>query len=479
MSTREPSNRFIRLSAVALLILLCGGLLALYARTQLTPDSRTASSQAAARGDFQRAAELAAAAAQINPDQHQLWVTAGNYAIQAGDQSGAVPCFEQALALQADLSTLEHLQQIYENLGQPGAAANTFRQVLEQPDLSLDALEWLLSTFWERADYDSAETAVERLAALRPEEARFHYQLGLLRAASEPQAALHPLRQAARLDPALAEAASSLESKITAARRSDEPAFALLEAGRGLAFLGEWDLAGKAFERAVQARPDFAEAWAYLGASRQHTSTDPEAGLEELDRALALEPESVAAQTFLALYWQRHNQPEKALLYIRAAVEREPNNPILQVELGRSLARTGELEAARQAYQQAAAVASYEPAYLRLLSEFCIDLDYAVSETGLPAARQALLLEPQDPQNLVMMARVLTSLNDLLSAERFAQRALQVDAEFAPAHLQLGIVYLLGGDQERGLRSLETARLLAPESPIAEQAARLMQTFTP
>jgi tetratricopeptide (TPR) repeat protein len=479
MSTREPTNRFLQLSAVALLILLCGGLLALFARTQRTPDSQTAASQAADRGDFQRAAELASTAAQKSPDQQPLWVTAGDYALQAGDLASAVQFFEQALALQATVPTLQRLEQAYAQAGQPEAAAPAFRQALEQPDLAFDALEWLLSTFWERGDYTSAETALERLAAQRPEEARFHYQLGLLKAASDPQAALPPLRQAARLDPALEEAARSLESKITAARRSDEPAFALLEAGRGLASLGEWDLAGEAFERAVQARPDFAEAWAYLGASRQHTSTDPAAGLAELERALALEPESVAAQTFLALYWQRQQQPEKALLAIRAAVQREPNNPILQVELGRSLARTGDLEAALQAYQQAAVVAPYEPAYLRLLSEFCMELDYAVSETGLPAARQALLLAPKDPQNLVLMARVLTHLNDLVSAERFAQRALQFEPQYAPAHLQLGIVYLQGGERERGLRSLETARILAPETLVAEQAARLMQTFTP
>ena len=75
------------------------------------------------------------------------------------------------------------------------------------------------------------------------------------------------------------------------------------------------------------------------------------------------------------------------------------------------------------------------------------------------------------------MGQVLTLLGDTNSAERFLQRALQVDPDYPPAHLHLGIIYALNGETERAIQKFNMVISLAPDSPAAEQAQRLLQTY--
>jgi Tfp pilus assembly protein PilF len=59
------------------------------------------------------------------------------------------------------------------------------------------------------------------------------------------------------------------------------------------------------------------------------------------------------------------------------------------------------------------------------------------------------------------------------------QRALAQDAQYAPAHLHLGIVFQQQNQVERALEEWNLARRLAPETAAGEQAARLLQRFSP
>jgi Flp pilus assembly protein TadD len=100
-------------------------------------------------------------------------------------------------------------------------------------------------------------------------------------------------------------------------------------------------------------------------------------------------------------------------------------------------------------------------------------------QVGLPAARQAVLLAPDDPACLDTLGQVFFLLGDAASAERFFDRALQADAGFAPAHLHLGLVYLQQGDSKEAVDQFTLASRLAPGSPTAEQAQRLLENPLP
>ncbi len=433
-------------------------------------------------GAAEQAAESYASAAAIIPWRTELWENAGRYALQSGDAEAAVNYFSKAAARDS-LSPAGKLElgdaclqsedlpcaiQSWEAAGSAGVPA---REVATR----------LLSAHRQQADYPAALADLKALAGIQPDDAGWQYQLGLLSAAIQPEEALPYLSRAAELDPALGDQASGLAQNIRLARLKEDPAYTLLEAGRGLGAMNEWALAAEAFRRAAQTRPDYAEAWAYLGEAIQQI---PEAqsnaeGLAELERALQLDPKSLSAHLFLSLYWQRQGELEQALEYLEKAAALYPDRPALQTEMGRVLALKGDLEAAGQAYQKASALAPQDPVYYRLLAAFSLEHNYQLTQTGLPAARRALLLSPNDPASLDTLGQVLLELGDIAGAKRFFERALLQQADYAPALLHLGLIYLDEGNREAAYEMLQKALALAPGSSTADQAQRLLDNYFP
>jgi Tfp pilus assembly protein PilF len=77
------------------------------------------------------------------------------------------------------------------------------------------------------------------------------------------------------------------------------------------------------------------------------------------------------------------------------------------------------------------------------------------------------------------MGQTLLRLGDPLTAERFLRRALDANSSYASAHLHLGWVYLFSGQQGRAYDQFQRAQALDPNSPIAEQAGRLLDNYFP
>ena len=424
------------------------------------------------------AAEKIAAAAEGLPRRADLWELAGQYALQGGDPAAARTYFEQAISAgsltPAGLASMGEAALL---LGDQPAAMEAWQAAIDTGGPSIPLYEKLAAAFRSRGDYPAAISSLQALTLLQPGEARRPYELGLLFAATQPESALAPLALASELDPALGPDAQRVARSIRTARLAGDPVYTLVASGQALASLDEWDLAAEAFRLAVEANPGYAEAWAFLGEARQHLNQD---GLPALEEALALNPDSVAANTFLALYWQRQERPELALVYLYAADGLEPENPALQAEIGSSLAALGLLDSARKHYQKSAELAPRDPQYWRSLAGFSIKYEVQVREIGLPAARQAVLLDPEDPASLDVMAQVLTLLGDPASAERFLKRALKTDPNHAAARVHLGLVYLLRGKPSLAREQFDLVQTLAPaDSAEAEQARRLLEVYFP
>jgi tetratricopeptide (TPR) repeat protein len=433
-------------------------------------------------GASDQAAQNYAAAAEIMRWRTDLWENAGHYALQAGEAQAAINYFSEAAARDS-LS--------------PAGTLEMGDACLQSDDLAC-AIQWwenaqragvpaseiaprLLSAHRQQADYPAVLADLKTLADLQPDNANWQYQLGLIWAATYPEEALPYLSRASELDPALGEQTSRLAQNIRIARLKDDPAYSLLEAGRALGAMNEWLLATEAFRRAAQARPDYAEAWAYLGEALQQlpeTQSGGE-GLTELEHALQLDPKSLSAHLFLSMYWQRQGQLDQALAYLEKATAVYPNHPALQTEMGHILALQGDLEAAEGAYKKATELAPLDPVYYRLLAAFSLENNYQLSQTGLPAARRALLLSPNDPASLDILGQVLLELGDVASAKRFIERAILQQPEYAPALLHLGLIYVDEGNRQAAYEKFHQALSLAPGTITADQAQRLLDNYFP
>ena len=89
------------------------------------------------------------------------------------------------------------------------------------------------------------------------------------------------------------------------------------------------------------------------------------------------------------------------------------------------------------------------------------------------------MLNPNDPDSLDLMAKVMLELQDYYSAESYAQEAINADPGFAPAYLHLGTAYLYLGEPDLARQWLDQAISMEPGSWVAAQATRMIDYYFP
>jgi len=480
VNTASRFSNYIYILLVCLFIALLG----------LAPHPHTASrlltnaSQSISSGDLLTASQNLADAGEYFPWRYDLNLTAGRFAMQAGDPKAAIQYLERS-------GTISHLTfddmillgDAYNQSGDPFMAEAIWKHTSDLGD-SRQAYERLANLYLNRKDYLPAINELQNLLTLNPSDIHLYYQIGSLYAVTDAVKSLPFLAQAGKIDPTNATHAQTMHDKIRTASLFDEPAYTLLIAGRQLANWGEWELAAEAFQNATVLRPEYADAWAFLGEARQQmglqeTGSISDAGLPELEYALQMDPNSTLANTFMGLYWERQADYPQAQIYLKQAIASSPKDPFLYSELGNILAKTGDLPAAQSAYEAAIQLSSQSPLFHRLLAEFALQNQIQIRELALPAARQAITLDPGDAGSLDVMAQVMLMLQDYHSAERFAQSALQVDPGFTPAYLHLGMAYLYLREPDLARQWLSLAKKVNPDSWVATQAKRMLDYYFP
>ena len=333
----------------------------------------------------------------------------------------------------------------------------------------------LAMAYHENGDYTSEQIVlVKRLALVS--DANSHYELGLLLMLSNSDRALTEFASASSLDPQFDSAVQTLRSAIAVADTASDPASRYIAIGRGLGLVEEWGLAEDAFEKAVSANGKNAEAWAWLGEARQHNGQD---GSDELNQALALNPNDAIIHALRGLYWKRQGNYVQALAEYLQAAQIEPDNPTWQASIGDSYTQTGDLVSALAAYQEATQLASNDATYWRLLAMFCSDNDLYVLDIGLPAAKQAAQLDPNDPQTLDALGWSYSNAGLLYNAEQNLQHAIKLAPDLAIAHLHLAENYLRQGDNTSALSELNLTVQLDKNGTSGQSAAQILKQYFP
>jgi tetratricopeptide (TPR) repeat protein len=429
-------------------------------------------------GDSEGASMALSQAARYVPWRSELWEQAGVLALKAGMAESSKSYLER-VEIKGGL-TAEGLQAMGDILESEGDLQEAVRywEVAQKTGGNNSALHTKLAAAYQQLG--ELEDAIQHLhLSLEgdPGNAILNYNLGILLAALDPEAAPAYLTLAAELDPALSSQSQTIVSSIRSARRADDQAYLLTSSGQALASIEAWDLAAIALSKAVELNPEFADAWAYLGEANQHIN---QSGFKELNKALQVDPNSVAGNSLMALYWQRNERDELALVYFHSAANQDIQNPALQADIGNTLGSLGSISSAETHYQRAVDLAPRDPLYWRLLANFYIKFDLDLRERGASAARQAVILDPEDPASLDVMAQVYLLQDYPLIARRFLDRALKADSDYAPAHLHLGVFYLIEGNTYQAYQHLNLAKsLVAEDSQTAEQARRLLETNFP
>jgi tetratricopeptide (TPR) repeat protein len=409
------------------------------------------------------------------PWRVQLWQQAGDLALRGGNPDLAISSLERAeqigqldpsgrLALGEAFWTKqlkEQALQVWEPLFQQGKAPPEIyhRAILYRRNAGRleDAVR--LAQAWAQASPSNAEAA---------------YTLGLISLPVAWQQSGAALAAAARLDAGWGPQVKILAQALQRSGADAPEEYRLVEIGRALGSLGEWDLALAAFEHAQAINPGYAEAWAFGSEARQQLHQD---GTPDISRALALAPESPVIQALAALDFRRAGDSQQALQRFQAAAELEPQRAIWLVEIGNTYADSHDIRKGLEYYQKAAAVEPENPAIWRLMAQYCLIHQIDLRTTGLPAARQAALLTPNDPSSLDMLGQVMEGLEDYASAERFLQQALDKDLDFPAAHLHLGQLYLTQNKMDWAQYHLAQAASQSQDAESSLIAQRLMARY--
>jgi tetratricopeptide (TPR) repeat protein len=410
------------------------------------------------------------------PWRLELWEVIGIQEIETGNWGWAIEAFQQA-AYSGILSVDGQVAMgdAYFQSGDEPGALSVWQAIIDKGIISIQAYERVFNIQKKAHNYSAMLAVLHDWIKADPENAFVTSQYSLLLVLSDPLKALGYLDEAVELDPSFESNAKVLSNAIESLSSEDDQSYQHLVIGRALGKIEEWELAENAFRDAVNKNPEYAEAWAFLGEAKQQLG---EGGWSELEQARELNSRSVLIQALLALYWRRNGEPERAFVALYDASRIEPDNGIWVLEMGLTRAEMGNIISAFKYIQQAVDIEPKNPLYWQILAKFCVIHNMEIQTSGLPAARQFLLLSPDDPTAFDLLGWVFMALDDNISAERFFMEALEAEPMHASTHLHLGQLYLFNDRYEDAYSHLSLAsQLVSDENEISIQANRLLSRY--
>jgi len=188
----------------------------------------------------------------------------------------------------------------------------------------------------------------------------------------------------------------------------------LLQSEYGTRALGDAvALAEPAAVRAVGLGPELGEAWASIGLLRMNVG-QLDAARRSLEQALRLDPRYEMAPMWLAQVYGLQGQYAEQLATLEQALELNPLEPVINVNFAGALARSGDVQRARDQLLTVLAITPEDTTLLRGLA----DLERSEGRLGeaLRAARAALASDPDGPANIMTLAQVLLIIEDFDAA---------------------------------------------------------------
>lgn len=200
---------------------------------------------------------------------------------------------------------------------------------------------------------------------------------------------------------------------------------------------GKTDAAHALWQRCIDAKPAFVDAWHGLAAML--TALGQWAAAETLWRQLiAVDPAHADAHSNLGIVLHRLGRAQEAELACRMALAREPGHVDAHYNLGVVLHEAGRRDEAEAAWRAALA---HDPRHARAHNNLGTLLrERGQLEAAEEAWRQALLAQPQYPEALNNYGALLKSLGRLVEAELACRLAIQIRPDYVDALNNLGCV---------------------------------------
>jgi Flp pilus assembly protein TadD len=408
------------------------------------------------------------------PNDPRFALAAGREMLARSDYPAAV-CFLRLAekSRSHDAQYLTELGEAYWGSEQKESALAEWEKALAlNPGLN-DVLVRLWRGYYEIGKWDLAADAIGRRLARQADDTEAKYALALIRAAQNPGGALDLLSELKTAPSPIGENAQSLEAVIRTAVTKRVPEYIFASTGEELIRLGETGLAKEALHRAIERNPNYGEAYALLGVAQETSGENPE---ESYRKGVALAPNSALACLVYGAWLRRQGESALARWWLLQAWVRRPGDWTIAAELAQVDFSQGRLQEAESWVLQAVQASPNEPEAWIALASFYIENDYRIEESGIPAARQAVILDPKNDRALDVLGYGWYKMGDFYMAERLFLRAIEQNPNSASAHLHLGMAYREEGRFAEAEGEWETALRLDPKGLSGSRARGLLKS---
>ncbi len=225
------------------------------------------------------------------------------------------------------------------------------------------------------------------------------------------------------------------------------------------------------FERAIELDPGLAEAYVGRGAVRgaQRRLEDARA---DLDRAIELDPGDGGAYRQRATIRERQGDRLGALSDLAQAAQADPGDPAIRIQRARLLVDLDRLADAEVelGHVSAAGLEDGHAHFVRgrlHLAQAQRDGDPALYRAAIASFDRSLELEPRQVGTLLARATAYEAIDRRAEAITDVTSAIELDPNDAKAQLHLGDLRRKLGDAESAVRDLERATALDPENADA------------
>jgi len=365
-----------------------------------------------AEGKYDQALQLATTAAAADPQNIQAHYDIGVLHVDRNERPAAIAAFNQVVKLNPRaVAALVQLSRLTLERGETDTALrlaqNASTLAAAEPNVQLAFARSLIAKGW----IDDATPIVRQLIANYPNAALIHSTAGVLSAAKK-----------------------------------------------------DWATARRAFERALQLRPDSLEAITGL-VGVDFAENKPEAARERVDRELARTPDRADLLVLSARVYQKSKDVPKAEEALLKATRADPNNLSAYSMLGAMMVAGRKLDLAREQFDQ---VARKDPGALAAHTMVAIILEM---QNKRPEARQRYERILQTNPLAAVAANNLAwiyaeSGDNLIVALQLAKTAHNELPEQAAVNDTLGWVYYKKGMPSLAIPPFEQAANKEPQNPI-------------
>ncbi|MGQ9608298.1 MAG: tetratricopeptide repeat protein [bacterium] len=242
----------------------------------------------------------------------------------------------------------------------------------------------------------------------------------------------------------------------------------------------------RAYEQAIQLDPNFALAYYQLGTFRLNYKVGPakvlvykpETAIEELKKAIELDPKLADAHVSLGLAYYQMDMPELATAEFEKAVEIDPNNVRARILLTQDYANVDDYQKVIEHLSKAASV---DINNFEVLKTYGAMLLKHGTESDIPKAREvlekAVKLKPDDAEVNMNYGYTLYLGGMFSSAIEYLKKALEIQPNYPEAHYNIALAYSRIGEYNLAREHWEKVVKLSPGSQLADKANEFLEKF--